>query len=205
MRHRKKRGRLNRKTAERKAVLKHLANSLFTYQRIETTASKAKALREFAEPLITLAKKNANSINARRQVFSKLGDKDVVKNLFHNVSPLYKDVPGGYLRIMLSARRKGDGSQMAVIELTKRTISDDELLKMEKISETTQKTKKKKDEKKESEQKSESKDKKIHTEPEDEREEARKKLDAKKQKAKTEQEKISKKGIFKRFRRKSIG
>ena len=205
MRHRKKRGRLNRKTAERKAVLKNLTNSLFTYQRIETTASKAKALREFAEPLITLAKKNPDSINARRLVFSKLGDKDIVKNLFCNVSPLYKDVPGGYLRIMLSGRRKGDGTQMAVIELTKRTISDDDLLKVDKISEIAQKTKKKKDVKKESTQKSDSKDKKNHTESEDEREETRKKLDTKKQKAKTEQEKIARKGIFKRFRRKSIG
>ena len=148
MRHRKKKGRLNRKTASRKAMLKHLANALFTYQRIETTLAKAKALRSFAEPLITLAKKNPNSVTARRRVVSRLSDKTVVKTLFDTVSPLYLDVPGGYTRIMPLGARKGDGTQMAIIELTKKTISDAKLLKIETIKEPAAKSKKLKKSKK---------------------------------------------------------
>jgi len=205
MRHRKKKGRLNRKTAERKAVLKNLAISLFTYQRIGTTVAKAKALRVFAEPIITLAKNGSDSVNARKRVFSKLGDEDVVKILFDKVAPLYKDIPGGYLRIMLDRRRKGDGTQLAVIELTKRTISDDKLLKIDTVRDTSSKTKKKKIEKKEPSAKTELTSKKTHTGTDEEREETRSRTDVKKQKAKTEQEKIARKGIFKRFQRKSMG
>jgi len=207
MRHRKKKGRLNRKTAERKAVLKHLTKSLFTYQRIETTVAKAKALRSFAEPLITRAKNNAGSVSSQREVFRKLGDKDVVKNLFDNLAPLYKEIPGGYTRIMLSGRRKGDGTQKAVIELTKRTISDDKLLRLEKIEEVAPKTKQKKSAAKTKKAKDEKPDtgkKKTRTPDEGERGEKNTVLDAKKQKAKKEQEKVAQKGIFKRFRRKSI-
>ncbi|MFH1395305.1 MAG: 50S ribosomal protein L17 [Candidatus Omnitrophota bacterium] len=212
MRHRKKKGRLNRKTASRKATLKHLANALFTYQRIETTLAKAKALRSFAEPLITLAKKNPESISARRQAFSRLCDKTVVKNLFDNVSPLYSETPGGYTRILPLGTRKGDGTQMAIIELTKRTISDEKLLKIEEPKELAAKSKKLKKAKKSTEEdvsveEDASRKKKKHSAPEVDIEEQEKRIieNARKQKARTEQTKVDKKGIFKRFRRKSIG
>ena len=82
MRHRNKKGRLSRRTAWRKATLKSLANDLLKYQRIETTMAKAKALRSYAEPLITLAKNKPDSVSARRRALQKLNDREMVKVLF---------------------------------------------------------------------------------------------------------------------------
>ena len=203
MRHRNKKGRLNRRSAWRKATLKSLANDLFRYQRIETTLTKAKALRSFAEPIITLAKNNADSVSARRQAFQKLCDKTIVKLLFDQIGPLYKDTPGGYTRIMALGTRKGDGAQMAIMELTKRTISDEDLLG------TKEKKVKAKSPKKEALVKDEKKPAaKSHVAPEVDIAEKEKRAveDKRKEQAKNEQKKISKKGgLFKRFRRKSIG
>lgn len=206
MRHRKIKGRLGRRTSWRKATMKSLANDLFTYQRIETTKAKAKALRRFAEPLITLAKKNPESVSARRLAFQKLCDRKVVKSLFDELGPLYKDIPGGYTRIMTLGTRKGDGAEMAIIELTKRTISDDELLGLE--AEASKKKPKKKKAAEAAEEQLEGKKEKAHAAPDVdiEKKEERAIEDVKKEKAKKEQKKVSKKGgLFKRFRRKSMG
>lgn len=204
MRHRNKKGRLNRRSSWRKATLKSLANDLFKYQRIETTLSKAKALRSFAEPLITLAKNNADSVSARRQAFQKLCNKTIVKSLFDELGPLYKDIDGGYTRIMPLGMRKGDGVQMAIMELTKRTISEEDLLgtKEKKIKEKAPKkeTGKKEEASKGAEE--------HHAAPEVTKEEKEERAieDIKKEKAKREQKKIGKAGgLFRRFRRKSIG
>jgi len=219
MRHRKKKGRLGRRTSWRKATLKSLANDLFTYQRIETTMAKAKALRGYAEPLITLAKKNPGSVTARRRAFRKLCDKSVVKSLFEELAPLYRDVPGGYTRIMALGNRKGDGAQMAIMELTKRTVSDVELLGAEKkkkekpkkrTAEKKEEAKKavKKPGKKAEEKKEEEAEKKAHAAPEVDFDEKEKRaiVDIEREKAKTEQKKITKKGgFFRRFQRKSMG
>lgn len=205
MRHRKIKGRLSRRTSWRKATLKSLTNDLFTFQRIETTKAKAKALRSYAEPLITLAKNNPDSVSARRQAFQKLCDKGVVKSLFDELGPLYKGVPGGYTRIMSLGNRKGDGAQMVIIELTKRTISDDELLGIVKEKKVKAKAKKKAQAKGEE---APEKKEEHHAAPEVDIEKKEEKTveDIKKEKAKTEQKKISKKGgLFKRFRRKSMG
>ena len=203
MRHRNKKGRLNRRTSWRKATLKSLANDLFKYQRIETTLTKAKALRSFAEPLITLAKNNSDSVSARRQAFQKLCDKTVVKSLFDQIAPLYKGIPGGYTRIMPLGTRKGDGAQMAIMELTKKTISDEDLLG------TKEKKVKEKAPKKETLAKEEKKaGEKGHVAPEVDIEEKEKRTveDVRKEQAKTEQKKITKKGgFFRRFQRKSMG
>jgi large subunit ribosomal protein L17 len=204
MRHRKIKGRLSRRTSWRKATLKSLTNDLFTFQRIETTKAKAKALRSYAEPLITLAKNNPDSVSARRQAFQKLCDKGVVKSLFDELGPLYKGIPGGYTRIMSLGNRKGDGAEIVIIELTKRTISDDKLL-------GTVKEKAKAKTKKKTPAGSEEAGKKkeeSHVAPEVDIEKKEEKTveDIKREKARTEQKKISKKGgLFKRFRRKSIG
>ena len=200
MRHRNKKGRLSRRTSWRKATLKSLANDLFTYQRIETTAAKAKALQSFAEPLITLAKNNSGSIAAKRQAFQKLCDRGVVKSLFDDIAPLYKDVQGGYTRIMMLGTRKGDGAQLAMIELTKRTISDEDLLGITREKKAAAKKKKVKEKAEEAE--------KAHAAPEIgvEEQEERAVEDRKREKAKTEQEKITKKGgFFRRFQRKKLG
>ena len=193
---------MSRRTSWRKATLKCLANDLLTYQRIETTLAKAKALRSFAEPLITIAKKNPESVAARRQVFSKLCDKTVVKSLFDEIAPLYKDVPGGYTRIMALGNRKGDGARMAIMELTRRTISDDKLLGLKK----EEPGKKKKLSKKEEAEK-EARPKKGHSAPEVDIAEKEEHVveDTKKAKARDEQKKVEKKGLFKRFQRKSMG
>jgi large subunit ribosomal protein L17 len=208
MRHCNKKGRLSRRTSWRKATLKSLGNDLLKYQRIETTLAKAKALRVFVEPIITLAKKNPDSVDARRKVFSKLDDRSSVKSLFSEIAPLFKDTPGGYTRIMASRARKGDGAQMAVIELTKRTISDDDLLGI--AREKTRQKAKPKSKKKTGESRKEDKSGKTpahHAAPEVTAQEKDERLveDVRKEKAKTEQKKVNKRGLFKRFQRKSMG
>ncbi|MFH1846434.1 MAG: 50S ribosomal protein L17 [Candidatus Omnitrophota bacterium] len=214
MRHRKKKGRLSRLTSHRKATFKSMANDLFMYQRIETTLAKAKALRSFVEPLITLAKNNPISVNARRQAFRKLCDKDVVRILFSDIAPLYKDIAGGYTRIMSLARRKGDGASMVIMELTKRTISDEKLLglpaekqkpKEKKAKESKAKENGKKTAGKKEEPSGEEKTARSAPEVDIEKKEERTVEDVKKEKARSEQKKVNKRGIFKRFRRKSMG
>lgn len=203
MRHRKEKGRLNRRTSWRKATLKSMMNDLLKYQRIETTMAKAKALRGYVEPLITLAKNSPDSVNAKRRAFRKLCNRDIVKSLFDEVAPLYKDTPGGYTRIMPLGNRRGDGARMVIMELTKRTIPDEKLLRIEEKPPKL-KTKKKEKDKTEKPAKPEEK---THAAPEVdiEAKEERAIEDIKKEQAKKEQKKITKKGIFRRFRRKSMG
>ncbi|NLV43306.1 MAG: 50S ribosomal protein L17 [Candidatus Hydrogenedentes bacterium] len=115
MRHRKAGRRLGRNMAHRKATLKHLAVALFKHDAIETGVYKAKELRMFAEPLITLAK--TDSVANRRLAFARLRDEDVVRKLFTVIGPAFVDRPGGYTRIMRLGRRVGDASENARIEL----------------------------------------------------------------------------------------
>jgi large subunit ribosomal protein L17 len=126
-----------------------------------------------------------------------------VKSLFDEVAPLYKDIQGGYTRIMPLGNRRGDGARMVIMELTKRTIPDKELLGIE---EKTPKVKTKKKEKDETEKPAKLEEK-THVAPEVdiEAKEERVASDIKKEQAKKEQKKITKKGIFRRFRRKSMG
>jgi large subunit ribosomal protein L17 len=204
MRHQNKKGRLSRGISWRKATLKSMTNDLLTYQRIETTLAKAKALRSFAEPIITLAKNNPDSVSARRKAFSKLCDRKVVTSLFNEIGPLFKDIPGGYTRIMPLGNRRGDGAQMVILELTKRTISDEDLLGITKEKEKVKRKKVKDDAKAKDAENTEGK---PHSAPEVdiEAKEERAVEDVKKEKAKNEQKKIQKKGgLFKRFQRKSI-
>jgi large subunit ribosomal protein L17 len=115
MRHRKAGRRLGRDAAHRKATMKHLAVALFKHNAIETGVYKAKELRIFAEPLITLAKKD--SVANRRNAFAKLRDEEVVRKLFTVIGPAFADRPGGYTRILRLGNRLGDGAEMARIEL----------------------------------------------------------------------------------------
>lgn len=115
MRHGKKANHLGRKTQHRRATLNNLSIALFTHKRINTTLAKAKALRVFAEPLITKARKN--TMHSRRVVFSYLQNKDVIAELFGNIAETIGDRPGGYLRIIRTGYRQGDGAEMAMIEL----------------------------------------------------------------------------------------
>ncbi|MCK4851869.1 MAG: 50S ribosomal protein L17 [Candidatus Omnitrophica bacterium] len=205
MRHQKKRGRISRNISHRKAMLKNMANSLFKYQRLETTMAKAKALRCFAEPLITAAKKDPGSLVARRQVFRKLCDRDAVRMLFAELGPLYKDVPGGYTRIMPLGNRRGDGARMVIMELTRRTIPDEELLGVSGGPKKPLKEEIKAKKKGEAEAKEGKEQKHAAPELKIEEKEERSVEDVRKEKAKTEQKKMTRKGLFRVFRRKSMG
>jgi len=115
MRHGKKFNHLGRQTAHRKAMLANMACSLIEHKRINTTVAKAKALRQFVEPLITKSKDDTT--HNRRIVFSYLRDKYAVTELFKEVSVKVADRPGGYLRIIKLGNRQGDNASMAMVEL----------------------------------------------------------------------------------------
>ena len=115
MRHGKKFNHLGRQTAHRKAMLANMACSLIEHKRINTTVAKAKALRQYVEPLITKSKDDTT--HNRRIVFSYLRDKFAVTELFKEVSVKVADRPGGYLRIIKLGNRQGDNASMAMVEL----------------------------------------------------------------------------------------
>lgn len=115
MRHGDKLNNLGRKKAHRVALLCNLTSQLIEHKRINTTLAKAKALRVFAEPLITRCK--VDTMNNRRVVFSYLQDKESIKELFGVISDKIGDRPGGYTRIIKLPRRAGDAADMAMIEL----------------------------------------------------------------------------------------
>ncbi|HEY2500108.1 MAG TPA: 50S ribosomal protein L17 [Mycobacterium sp.] len=109
--------RLGGSSSHQKALLANLATSLFEHGRIKTTEPKARALRPYAEKLITHAKKG--TLHNRREVLKKIRDKDVVHALFEDIGPFYADRNGGYIRIIKVEARKGDNAPMAVIELVR--------------------------------------------------------------------------------------
>jgi large subunit ribosomal protein L17 len=107
--------RLGGSSSHQKAILANLATALFEHGRIKTTETKARALRPYAEKLITHAKKG--TLHNRREVLKKIRDKDVVHSLFAEIGPFFSDRDGGYTRIIKVENRKGDNAPMAVIEL----------------------------------------------------------------------------------------
>ena len=109
--------RLGGSSSHQKALLANLATSLFEHGRIKTTEPKARALRPYAEKLITHAKKGA--LHNRREVLKKIRDKDVVHTLFAEIGPFFADRKGGYTRIIKVEPRRGDNAPMAVIELVR--------------------------------------------------------------------------------------
>ena len=122
MRHGKKVNHLGRKAAHRKAMLANMACSLIEHKRINTTVAKAKALKQFVEPLITKSKAENNQSSEkgthnRRIVFKYLRSKDAITELFSEVSEKVGDRPGGYTRIIKLGNRLGDNADMAMIEL----------------------------------------------------------------------------------------
>jgi len=115
MRHRKKTKKLGRTKAHRKALLSNLVNGIIQHQQIKTTLVKAKAARSAIEKLITVGKKN--TIAARRQAFKLLQNHQLVKKLFDEIAPTFADRNGGYSRIIKLGRRKGDGAELAILQL----------------------------------------------------------------------------------------
>ena len=106
---------LGRDSSARKALLRGIVTSLFQHERIETTEAKAKELRKVADKMLTLAKRG--DLHARRQVMAYMMDEDVVKKLFDEVAPKYKDRQGGYTSIIKAGVRQGDAAPMVIIEL----------------------------------------------------------------------------------------
>lgn len=115
MRHGKAFNHLSRKKGHRVALFRNLAAALIRHKRINTTLAKAKALRVFIEPLLTKSK--SNTTHSRRIVFSYLQNKDSITELFSTVAEKIATRPGGYTRVIRTGFRKGDGAEMAMIEL----------------------------------------------------------------------------------------
>ncbi len=115
MRHNKKFNHLGRSKAHREAMLANMASSLIMHKRINTTVAKAKALRKYVEPIITMAKNDTTA--SRRLAFSYLRDKEAVKELFGPVADKVGNRPGGYTRIIRTGLRLGDNASMCFIEL----------------------------------------------------------------------------------------
>ena len=118
MRHRKTGRKLNRNSPQRKALKKNLAISIIEHESVRTTLAKAKEIRGFLEPLVTLAKDN--TVANQRLAYSRLQSKEAVAKLFKELGPRYKDRPGGYLRVIKSGLRAGDKSPSAQVEFVGR-------------------------------------------------------------------------------------
>lgn len=118
MRHMNRGRKFNRNSSHRKAMFQNLTNALMEHEVIRTTLPKAKELRMYAEPLITLAK--VDSVHNRRIAFARTRDAAVVGKLFTDIGPRFKARPGGYLRILKIGQRAGDAAPMAIIEMVDR-------------------------------------------------------------------------------------
>jgi len=117
VRHRVAHRKLGRITPHRTALLRNLATALFERERIRTTLMKAKELRPYAERLITLARRDDGRLHARRLVQRDIRDSGVIKKLFDTLGARFASRPGGYTRILRLGPRKGDGAEMAIVEL----------------------------------------------------------------------------------------
>lgn len=118
MHHRKSGKKLNRNTSHRKAMFRNMSASLLKHELIKTTLIKAKELRRFVEPLITIAK--VDSLANRRLAYDRLRDKEAVAKLFTRIAPRHVKRPGGYLRVLKCGFRTGDNAPMAYIEVVDR-------------------------------------------------------------------------------------
>ena len=135
MRHRKSGRKLNRNSSHRKALMKNLAIAFIERELIKTTVPKAKELRGFIEPLITLAK--VDSVANRRRAFSKLRVDSAVDKLFTKIAVQSKDRPGGYLRIIKAGFRPGDKADMAYVEWVDRSTDGAEVPKEPELKENS--------------------------------------------------------------------
>ena len=118
MRHRKTGRKLNRNSSQRNSLKKSLAISIIEHESVRTTLAKAKEIRGFLEPLVTLAKDN--TVANQRLAYSKLRSKEAVAKLFEELGPRYKDRPGGYLRVIKRGLRNGDKAPSAQVEFVDR-------------------------------------------------------------------------------------
>jgi large subunit ribosomal protein L17 len=151
MRHRKTTKKFSRSRAQRKALIKALSRAILLSERIKTTEMKAKAMRTWTDRLITWAK--TDSLHNRRLAYQALGDHALVKRLFTQIGPRFKDLTGGYTRVIKLGNRKGDNASMAILELTrvqhkirmkkaKASVDEEQAPREEKAPEKSEKQKK---------------------------------------------------------------
>lgn len=124
MRHRNTGRKLGRTSSHRKAMFSNMCSSLIEHELIRTTLPKAKDLRRYIEPLITVSKKD--SVASRRHVFDILRSKNAVGKLFSTLGPRYVERPGGYVRVLKCGFRPGDNAPMAIVELVDRPVDKSE-------------------------------------------------------------------------------
>ncbi len=164
MRHRNSVKQLGRSHAHRKAMFGNMVTSLFRHERIVTTKEKGKELKRISERLITRAKRNMDipekeenkKLHNKREVMKVIKDRDIIKKLFEDIAPRYKDRKGGYTRIYLLGKRPGDAAEMSIIELVEKRIDEkksDEKGKDDKKEKKVKEKKETKQEKKEKEPK----------------------------------------------------
>src|SRR5678815_784190 len=139
MRHRNSGRKLSRNTSHRRALLRNLVTDLLDHGRLMTTLPKAKEIRPLAEKMITLGKRD--NLHARRQLQSYLLREAVAKKVFETIAPRFADRKGGYSRIIKRGNRKGDGADLAIIELLG---SELEVKKAERAEKAKEKAAKKK-------------------------------------------------------------
>ncbi len=123
MRHRNAGRKLSRTSSHRKAMFSNMCSSLIEHELIKTTLAKAKELRRYVEPLITVSK--SDSVSSRRFVFNTLRSKSAVGKLFTTLGPRYIERPGGYVRVLKCGFRAGDNAPMAIVELVDRPVEQD--------------------------------------------------------------------------------
>jgi large subunit ribosomal protein L17 len=122
MRHRNSGRKFSRTSSHRTAMFYNMSSSLVKHEMIKTTLAKAKELRGYLEPLITLSK--VDSVSNRRLAFAKLGNKETVGKLFTDLGIRFKERPGGYIRVLKCGYRKGDCAPMALVELTDKPTTE---------------------------------------------------------------------------------
>jgi len=122
MRHRKSGRYFSRTSSHRKAMFQNMMVSLLKHELITTTVAKAKELRSYVEPIITLGK--VDTLHNRRLAFARLRDREAVQKLFSDLGPHFKQRPGGYLRVLKAGNRKGDCAPIAIVELVGREKGD---------------------------------------------------------------------------------
>ncbi len=190
MRHLKSGRKFNRTSSHRKAMFRNMAVSLFQHEQISTTLPKAKELRRFAEPLITLGKKP--SVANRRLAFSRLRDRQAVTKLFDDLGVRFQERPGGYLRILKTGFRPSDAAPMAIVQLVEmRQDAEDTPSKPKKAKAARKAPAEKKTEKKEAKSAKEKAEKK--TEKKDAKKTTKKAATKKATKKKTAKKKAAKK------------
>jgi len=185
MRHRVAGRKLSRHTQHRELMFRNMLVSLLQYERIKTTLAKGKELRSWADRIISIGKKG--TLHARRRAFALLRDKGIVKKLFDEIAPKFKDREGGYTRVYKLGWRQGDGAPLSLVELV--TFSHPEekkkstITKAKEVLEKVTPKKKAKGEKKEKEKEKEKKEKKVKKEekeiPKEKKEKPKKKSSGK--------------------------